>query len=164
MARNKHQLMTQEEVKEKLGIADFRSIKKDQLIEFVSSIPYMDKEVAMECIRQFPEFKDFSISIVSQLYELCDQALQSDNQDVQQAIDGYKIILSNLEKQLNKRFLSNKRKDEIINQMIEVTDKIASIESNKLKFKENVLKIAGAIGAFSIGIAGALLGIKINKK
>ena len=56
----KNELMSENDVKSMLGISDFRSISKDQIIQFVSSIPDMDKEVAIKCIEQFPEFEKFS--------------------------------------------------------------------------------------------------------
>ena len=161
---HKNELLSQEDVKKQLGITDFRSIKKEQLIEFVSAIPNMDKEVAMACIAQFPEFKDYSLSIVEQLYQLCDKAIESDNKDIQQSIDGYKLILSELQKQLNKRFITNRRKNRIIKDMVEVTDKIAELERDKIRFKGQVLKLAGAVGSLALALAGALLGIRISKK
>lgn len=161
---HKNALMTQEEVKQALGITDFRSIKKEQLIEFVSAVPNMDKEVAMACIAQFPEFKDYSLTIISQLYQLCDKAIESDNKDIQQAIDGYKLILSELQKMLAKRFMSQRRKNKIIKEMVEVTDKIADLERDKIRFKGNVLKLAGAVGSLALALGGALLGLRISKK
>ena len=161
---HKNALMTQEEVKQALGITDFRSIKKEQLIEFVSAVPNMDKEVAMACIAQFPEFKDYSLTIISQLYQLCDKAIESDNKDIQQSIDGYKLILAELQKMLDKRFMSQRRKNKIIKEMVEVTDKIADLERDKIHFKGNVLKLAGAVGSLALALGGALLGLKISKK
>lgn len=37
-----------------LAIEDFRNISKDKIMEFVSAIPNMDKEVAIKIIEQFP--------------------------------------------------------------------------------------------------------------
>lgn len=124
----------------------------------------MDKEVAMACIAQFPEFKDYSLTIISQLYQLCDKAIESDNKDIQQAIDGYKLILSELQKMLDKRFMSQRRKNKIIKEIVEVTDKIADLERDKIRFKGNVLKLAGAVGSLALALGGALLGLKISKK
>lgn len=47
-------LLTEQEVKEKLGITDFRHLSKSQVIEFVSSIPNMQKDVAIACINANP--------------------------------------------------------------------------------------------------------------
>ena len=46
-------------VKKALKIDNFRNLSKDKIMQFVSMIPYIDKEVAIAIINQFPEFVDF---------------------------------------------------------------------------------------------------------
>ncbi|MDT2767760.1 hypothetical protein P7G58_02615 [Globicatella sulfidifaciens] len=57
-------LVSGDEVKSALGIKNFRNLSKDKIMEFVSLIPNMDKEVAIEIIRQFPSFVDFGNTVV----------------------------------------------------------------------------------------------------
>jgi len=45
-----NRLLTADQVKECLNIPDFRHLTKDKLIEFVSAIPDMDREVAIRII------------------------------------------------------------------------------------------------------------------
>lgn len=44
------QLLSVEQVKEALGIETFRNLSKEKIMEFVSLIPNMDKDVAMSII------------------------------------------------------------------------------------------------------------------
>ena len=53
-------LVSIDEVKRALNIDDFRKISKDKIMELVSLIPSMDKEVTIEIIKQFPYFLDFA--------------------------------------------------------------------------------------------------------
>ena len=46
---------TEEQIKESLQINSFREISKAKLMEFVSLIPNMDKDVALAVIGQFPD-------------------------------------------------------------------------------------------------------------
>ena len=46
-------------VKRALGIDSFRNVSKDKIMEFASLIPYMDKDVAIAIINQFPVYADF---------------------------------------------------------------------------------------------------------
>ena len=48
------QLVTAEDVKKALNIDSFRNVSKDKLIEFVSLIPNMDKDVAMSIHQPIP--------------------------------------------------------------------------------------------------------------
>lgn len=45
---------SEEAVKKALKIESFRNLTKDKVMEFTSMIPYMEKEVALEIIKQFP--------------------------------------------------------------------------------------------------------------
>lgn len=51
MAQN---LVSEEQVKDALQINKFSELSKDKIMEFVSLIPNMDKEVAIAIINQFP--------------------------------------------------------------------------------------------------------------
>ena len=46
-------------VKFALGIDSFGNVSKDKIMEFASMIPYMDKDVAISIINQFPVYADF---------------------------------------------------------------------------------------------------------
>lgn len=69
-------LVSVEEVKNALNIENFRNLSKDKVMEFVSLIPNMDKELAMQIVEQFPSYAEYSKNIVSQLNNLCDKALE----------------------------------------------------------------------------------------
>ena len=160
---SKH-LLSADEVKSQLGIDDFRSIKKEQLIEFVSSIPDMDKETAIKCIEQFPNFKDSTNFIVDSFFALCKDAIEKDGNETlmscQATIDDLRIIL--------KKYVKDVRKDVVtdaeIEKIIEISNQMADIDSNKRHFKETVLKIAGTIASIAIATGGAILGVKISRK
>ena len=47
---------SEEAVKKALKIDSFRNLTKDKVMEFTSMIPYMEKEVALEIIKQFPVY------------------------------------------------------------------------------------------------------------
>ena len=157
---SKH-LLSADEVKSQLGIDDFRSIKKEQLIEFVSSIPDMDKETAIKCIEQFPNFKDSTNFIVDSFFALCKDAIEKDGNETlmscQATIDDLRIILK-------KDSISEDMQRYIIEKIIEISNQMADIDSNKRHFKETVLKIAGTIASIAIATGGAILGVKISRK
>lgn len=152
------ELLSEEDVKNELGIKDFRSLKKDKIIEFVSMIPNMDKEVAKACIAQFGNFKEYSNTIVGRLYDLLDTALK-DNFDG--SIHGYQTILDTLQSILDKNVISIEDRHYIIDKMVEVASRIEHVEQEKQAFKENTIKVGGGIAAFALSIGAAILGVKI---
>ena len=45
-------------------------------MQFASMIPYMDKEVAIAIINQFPIFADFGKTAISGYMQMCDNILE----------------------------------------------------------------------------------------
>lgn len=154
-------LMTEEDVKRQLGIDSFAHIKKSQLIEFVSALPNMDKDVAIKCVEQFPHFKDYSTSIVDRFYKLCESAIERDGQA---AVDAYRVILDELSAMLKKPFLRKSERHYIIEKMIEVGERIGDIQEKKRGFSKSIVQTAGAIAGVGLAIGGAILGVKLGRK
>lgn len=72
--------VTEEAVKRALKIDSFRNISKDKVMQFASMIPYMDKDVAIAIINQFPRFADFGQTMVSSYMQICDNILLSNKE------------------------------------------------------------------------------------
>lgn len=153
--------LTEEEVKEKLGIVDFRHLKKEQIIDFVSCIPDMDKEVAMQCISQFPEFKSYAGDIVNGFYDFCNNLVKEDSEE---AIVACQETLDDLRFMLKKEEISEDMQKFIIEKIVEIDNKLVELASEKRNFKDNVLRVAGGLAAFGMAIGGAILGVKLTKK
>lgn len=68
--------LTEDSVKKILKIDSFRNMSKDKIMQFVSMIPYMDKDVAIAIINQFPEFADFGKILIGNYTKLCDNILE----------------------------------------------------------------------------------------
>lgn len=73
MAQN---LVSEEQVKDAFQIKKFSEISKDKIMEFVSLIPNMDKEVAIAIINQFPVYADSANNMVAQLNVMCDNVIK----------------------------------------------------------------------------------------
>ena len=58
--------VSEEAVKHALKIDSFRNLSKDKVMQFASMIPYMDKEVAIAIINQFPVYADFGKAAIEQ--------------------------------------------------------------------------------------------------
>lgn len=153
--------LTEEQVKERLNISSFRELKKEQLIEFMSTIPDMDKETALKCIEQFPDFKEYAGNIVERYYDLCKEAIQN---DAKSTIAAYTGILEDLRFMLQKEDISEDMQRFIAEQMIIVGKEIAEAEKEKRKLAHEIVRIGGALGGFALAIGGTLLGLKIKKR
>lgn len=153
-------LLSEEEVKDKLGISDFRSLKKSQIIEFVSMIPHMDKEVAIACVNQFPNFKDFSNTAISHFNDLCTIAIEKDHNG---SIAAYRSVIDSMKIIAERENISTDDRNYLIDKMIELAEKIEGIEDKKQGFAKQILTAAGAIIITVLSAGAALLGINSKK-
>ena len=132
------ELLSSQDVLNKIGASSFRNISKDQLISFVSSIPDMDKETAIKCIEQFPEFKSYASGIVSQLQVMCTNAITDNKTSRQDAVNGYMMILDTLKEKLSRPDISLEEANQITRDMVEIADKIAILDSENKHFLNSV--------------------------
>lgn len=63
--------VSEDAVKHALKIDSFRNLSKDKVMQFASMIPYMDKEVAIAIINQFPVYADFGKAAIEQYTQTC---------------------------------------------------------------------------------------------
>ena len=114
----KKNYMSEEEVKQALDITDFRSLSKEKIMEFVSIIPKVDKEVAMSIINQFPNYSDMAKEMVGGMLTLCDNALQDASVGRKDVIESYKIVLETLRGELEDGTLTPEERKRITDDMI----------------------------------------------
>lgn len=151
--------LSENDVKRALKIDTFRNVSKEKLMEFASMIPYMDKDVAISIINQFPVFADFGKIAISSYLEICNNILEKNNEIQLATVEGYKIILESLSNRMNKESLSEEERKLITNDMITVADKIAEVNIQNKKFLERMgtKVVFGILGV--VAIIGAAIGV-----
>ena len=157
-------LRNEEEVKQILGINDFRNISKQKLVAFVSSIPDMDKECAIKCIEQFPHFKEYSEYVVGRLYEMYNAAVSENTQMKQTAIAAYMLVLNDLSSLVNQDAIPAEDKGRIAEKMVDVANGIAEVEQRNEHFLRDVLNKFTAAGVGALMLAGTVIGVKFIKR
>lgn len=63
-------------VKKALDIELFRNLSKDKIMEFASLISYLDKDVAIAIINQFPVYVDFGKATIEKYSQICKDILE----------------------------------------------------------------------------------------
>lgn len=160
----KNKLMTEEEVKKELGVQDFRSITKDKLMQFVSIIPKLDRELAIKIIEQFPSYADMATSMVGNLIDLCNNALENSKITEKEAIEAYKYCLETIRSEIESEELTPEEKEKYNRQMIDVADKISEIDVRNKKWLESVIKYGSSVLGVTLVVGAAILGVKYNKQ
>ena len=75
-------------------------------MEFASLIPYMDKDVAIAIINQFPVYADFGKATIEQYTQACSNILEKNKESQMAVINGYQTILDALAKRIEKENIS----------------------------------------------------------
>lgn len=156
-------LATEQEVLDKFGWKDFRNMNSKDLIKFVSSLPDMDREVAIKCIEQFPEFSKYGGKILDIITKSFESTVKTNKELADEVIQTYRDILDSLKKELRKRNLTPEDRSRITEMMVDVADRIAEIDKTHQRFHELIIKAVGTVGVAALAMAGALIGLKINK-
>ena len=157
-----HRMTTEDDVKKALGIQDFRSITKAKMVEFISLIPNMDKDLALSIINQFPAYSEFASTTIAALKEMCDSALTQNGHSQKDTIAAYRKILDELGEILKKENISAEERNEITDKMILIADKIAMKDSENKNFIKSLVKYTAAGVVTALVIGAAILGINIK--
>lgn len=151
--------VSEEAVKRTLKIDSFRNLSKEKIMEFASMIPYMDKDVALAIINQFPEYVDFGKAAIEQYMQTCGSILEKNNESQIAVIKGYQTILDALSKKLDNENISEIERKAITEDMILVADKIAEADLQNKKFLDRMGTKAMILLAIALGTIGAGIGI-----
>ena len=155
-------LLTADQVKEHLNITDFRHLTRDKLIEFVSAIPDMDKDIAIKAIEQFPEFSGYAKAMVTHYETLCDSVFKESSKSVESAMDGYKKTLDVLGELTKSDNINPDEKRFFAEKMAEVADKMATVDSKNKYFLAGMVKYITLFAGGTLIICAAVLGVKIR--
>jgi len=155
-------LFTENEVKKALAIDSFRNMSKDKIMEFVSAIPNMDKDVAIKIIGQFPAYTGFAPTMLAQLNTTCDNAMKENGESQKEVIEAYKKILDDLGERYKKDTITSEERAEIIEQMISIADRISVKDTENKDFLNGLIKdeVQIIIGALVLGVV--ILGVNVK--
>ena len=157
-----NRLLTADQVKEYLNITDFRHMTRDKLIEFVSAIPDMDKEVAIKTIEQFPEFTGYARVLVGHYETICNSVLEKNGSSAEAVMNGYKQTLDVLGELAKAEELEPADKRFFAEKMVEVADKMAEFDASNKDFLAGVTKYITCFAGGTLLICAGILGVKMK--
>ena len=155
---------TEDEVKKILGIDSFRNLSNEKVVEFISLLPNIDKDIALSAINQFPKYTEFAGTIVSKMKDMCETALKENSSSQKGAIEGYLIILNSYSEQIKNDNLTESERKTLNKEMIKIADKLSAKDTENKNFIMGIIKTGGAVLTIALAVGGALLGVNINAR
>lgn len=157
-------LVSESQVKNALNIDSFRNLSKDKIMEFVSLIPNMDKDVALSIINQFPAYSEMARCMVEQLGATCDTAIAENTASQSTVYAAYRKILDDLGEVLKRENITAEERDSISNKMIEIADKMAAKDSESKNFLAWIVKNKEYVISGALILGSVILGVNIKGK
>lgn len=157
-------LISENDVKKALAIDSFRNISKDKIMEFVSLIPNMDKDLAIAIVNQFPAYTEFATTAITVLKDMCDSVLEKGEASHMETLAAYRKLLDDLGEMAKRENITEEERKFLTEQMIIVADKIGEKDTEFKNFISGVLKYGTTILSGAIIIGAAILGVNIKGK
>lgn len=152
-----------EKLKKRLGINSWQELSKDRVLAFVSELPRLDKEVALDIVRQFPNFKELATSGLDKLQAQADQAAANGDKGQERLHQSFMQSREILSKELDRPNLSPEDRLHIMNLLSDLLAKEALLESDNRDFQERLVKYVVAGVTVVAAIGGAILGVNTNR-
>lgn len=139
-------------------------MSKDKLTTFISSLPYLDPEVAKAAINQFPNFSEFVKDMIKVMQENADKSINSDEKTSLVSIDFLQQTRDALFLQLDSEELSENERLRILDGILELNKMTLELNKQRQNFLlKNSAIIATAIGTLAL-TAVSILGVNHQTK
>lgn len=156
-----NRLITEEDVKNYLGIQDFRHASKDVLVRFVSALPDINKDVAIKIIEQYPTYSTCAQAFVQHYSTLCDNTLKDNSNSVAAAMKGYQTTLDTISELAKMQSISIDDRHRYAETMVFIADKMAALDANNKRHHEEMAQSYGYIIRVCILFGAAILGVNV---
>ena len=148
------------EVKKALGIESFRNMKKDDIVQFFTMLPDIDKELSLKIIDQFPNFKEYALTAVEGFQETTKGLLNSNIQSEENLHTAWQDVRRILEAQLKNPDTTSEEKLRYAEMIMETARQESAKDSENKRFLTDFMDKSGRIlgGVLMAGIV-AIAGV-----
>ena len=157
-----NRLITEEDVKNYLGIQDFRHTSKDVLVKFVSSIPYINNDVAIKIIEQYPSYSTCAQAFVQHYTTVCDNLLLDNSKSVAAAMKGYQTALDTISELSKVQSISAEDKHFYAEKMVLIADKMAALDAENKRYHMDMSRLLRGLIGMCLFIGCAMVGINVQ--
>ena len=149
--------LTESDVLKKLDIPDFRHLTKDKVMQFASMLNEMDPAVAMEAIKQFPDFAKLTLESLKDYKGVIEKALDSGKESTKQCYEIYNQIIAALSVCVEKDDISFEEKQYYIEKMMQIAQMAEAKDSEGKELLWKIVAAASTVASIAIGISAAVL-------
>lgn len=152
-------MMNEAEVKETLGITDFRYISKAKVMQLASLIPNMDYVTQRKIIEQFPEFASLASSTVNDTTQTADAIISENHFSTSEFYNASKKVLDSYTEQIRSDQTSSQDKKYYAEKSMQLLQSMSAKDSENKVFLGKVFGTVATVVAGVAVIAGTILGV-----
>lgn len=162
------EMLTEKKALKMLGADNFRNLTKDQIIEFISNIPNMDKEIAMKCLDNVPFYAECASKVTDAYYKLCESVFNAELSETDRVeLEAYKMIIDACHDRIYNSYgesipMPHDEYMDIMNTMQQAANDITATNNRITTFKKHVLDGAIMLASIPLFTLATSLGIKIK--
>lgn len=154
--------MSEKALLRQLDIPDFRHMTKEKVRIFASSLPYMDREVALKALEQFPDFAKLANELVSNLSKMVQTAFSQNASSTQALQQSCNDTLAYCRERLSQPDIPQEERIRLERMMLDVIDMMRQIDADNKRFLSNLVAGAGMLCMGVAAFAGAALGVAMK--
>lgn len=154
------------EVKDALGLPDWRHLRKEHVLQLMSMLSDMDSRVALNILGQLPDIATFARVALEDVATGHDASLSSNARSMEMVHQVHMVRLELLKGELGRKELSANERRHLLNEVREVhADALARDTENKMYLSEQFDKrimgaFASAVALAAVVFAGTKAGSK----
>ena len=151
-------LMTEEQIKENLGLKDWRNLTKDKVVDLVNCFSKASPETVKEILTQIPEIKETSKEILSFSKGYYETIQQSNEKIADSVIESINHLIKYIKRIIDDdKELTFEQKNVLIDKQIELIKILDSLDTKNKSFLKYLSDNWGKITLISAGIVGGVV-------
>jgi hypothetical protein len=148
--------MNEEQLKNILGINNWRELSKDKLFDFIRLSPNIDKEVYIRIVEQIPNFVALTSEIIKNIIAIGEQKKEITSE----IIGSLNLIIASLDKFAQKDDLTAEERKLYIDSIIDVAKILERININEIEFQKEIIQKITAISGLALTVLGVVFGLQ----
>jgi hypothetical protein len=134
---------SEDDVKKALGIESWRNLSKDGVMQLVTMMPELSKDVALKIAEQFPDFKLLVTQTLDAVGDQLKAAFTSNDKSQKRAQKAFQRAQEAYIRELDKDLTVEERR-ELYDRILDVAREVSAKDDQNKQFGLKVLTVAGS--------------------
>lgn len=152
---------SESEIMKALEIDTWRNLSRDKILQFVSMIPQMDKEIALKVIGLFPEFRQFAMEALDVLEKEHLSTLASNKESQEGVHHAYQEARATFADELKRDDLTAEDRRILYGMIMETAKREFEKDSENKRFLDTLFGKAALAGGAAIALGIVVLGGRV---